>query len=141
MVKRKTSSSRMERGLQAITQWCRWNLHRPLREQQHALSQKLRGHCAYYGITGNSSSLSAFRWRVHRIWRYWLSRREPRTHDDLGLLQPDVGGLPSAPGDSDPLSMSHVAKPCSEEPYALMRARTDLWEPGAGNRPGSPGHH
>jgi len=39
------------------------------------LSQKLRGHCAYYGITGNSKSLSAFRMRVHRTWRYWLSRR------------------------------------------------------------------
>jgi group II intron reverse transcriptase/maturase len=75
VVKRKTSSSRMERGLHAITQWCRRNLHRPLREQQDALSKKLRGHCAYYGITGNSPSLSTFRWRVHRIWRYWLSRR------------------------------------------------------------------
>ncbi len=75
VVKRKTSSSRMERGLQAITQWCRRNLHRPVREQQDALSKKLRGHCAYYGITGNSPSLSTFRWRVHRIWRYWLSRR------------------------------------------------------------------
>ena len=75
VVKRKTSSSRMERGLRAIAQWCRRNLHRPLREQQRVLSQKLRGHCAYYGITGNSSSLSTFRMRVHRTWRYWLSRR------------------------------------------------------------------
>ncbi len=75
VVKRKTSSSRMERGLRAIAQWCRRNLHRPLREQQRVLSQKLRGHCAYYGITGNSSSLSAFRRRMHRTWRYWLSRR------------------------------------------------------------------
>ena len=75
VVKRKTSSSRMERGLRAIAQWCRPNRHRPLREQQRVLSQKLRGHCACYGITGNSSWLSAFRWRMHRIWRYWLSRR------------------------------------------------------------------
>ena len=29
--------------------------------------------------------------------------------------------------------------PCPEEPYALMRARTDLWEPWASNRPGPPG--
>jgi group II intron reverse transcriptase/maturase len=75
VVKRKTSSSRMERGVRAIAVWCRRNLHRPLREQQRVLSQKLRGHCAYYGITGNSSSLSAFRMRMHRTWRYWLSRR------------------------------------------------------------------
>jgi len=75
VVKRQTSSSRMERGVRAIAQWCRHNLHRPLGEQQRVLSQKLRGHCAYYGITGNSKSLSAFRMRVHRTWRYWLSRR------------------------------------------------------------------
>jgi len=75
VVKRKTSSNRMDRSLRAISQWCRRNLHRPLREQQRVPSQKLRGHCAYYGITGNSSLLSAFRMRVHRIWRHWLSRR------------------------------------------------------------------
>ena len=75
VVKRKTSPGRMERGVRAIAQWCRRNRHRPLDEQQRVLSQKLRGHCAYYGITGNSSSLSAFRMRVHRTWRSWLSRR------------------------------------------------------------------
>lgn len=71
VVKRKTSSSRMDRSLRAIAAWCRRNMHRPLCEQQQALSQKLRGHCAYYGITGNSSSLSSYRTQVHRIWRYW----------------------------------------------------------------------
>ena len=39
------------------------------------LSQKLRGHYAYYGITGNSYSLSRFREEVGRIWRKWLVRR------------------------------------------------------------------
>ena len=29
-------------------------------------------------------------------------------------------------------------KPCFEEPYALMRARTGLWERGAGNSPSPP---
>jgi len=75
VVKRQTSSKRLTRGLQAITDWCRRHRHLPVREQHQKLSQKLRGHCAYYGITGNSSSLSGFRMQVHRIWRYWLSRR------------------------------------------------------------------
>lgn len=75
VVKRQTSSKRLTRGLQAITDWCRRHRHLPVREQHQKLSQKLQGHCAYYGITGNSSSLSAFRMQVHRIWRYWLSRR------------------------------------------------------------------
>jgi len=75
VVKRKTSSSRLTRALRAIAEWCRKHRHRPVREQHQTLSVKLRGHCTYYGITGNSSSLSSFRYQVHRIWRYWLSRR------------------------------------------------------------------
>ena len=75
VVKRKTSDSRLSRALRTINQWCGKNRHEPLAEQQQALSRKLRGHCAYYGITGNSNSLSAFRLWVVRIWRRWLSRR------------------------------------------------------------------
>jgi RNA-directed DNA polymerase len=75
VVKRQTASKRLTRGMQAIAEWCRRHRHLPVREQHQKLSAKLRGHCAYYGITGNSPSLSAFRMQVHRIWRYWLSRR------------------------------------------------------------------
>jgi group II intron reverse transcriptase/maturase len=75
VVKRKTSSSRLSRGLRAINQWCRESRHDPLAEQQQALSRKIRGHCAYYGITGNSQSLCRFRTWVVRLWRVWLSRR------------------------------------------------------------------
>ena len=35
---------------------------------------KLRGHYAYYGITGNSGALSRFRQEVTRIWKKWLGR-------------------------------------------------------------------
>jgi RNA-directed DNA polymerase len=75
VVKRQTASKRLNRGLQAITDWCRRHLHLPIRDQHQKLSEKLRGHCAYYGITGNSRMLAVFRMQVHRIWRYWLSRR------------------------------------------------------------------
>ena len=75
VVKRKTSKSRLGRALKATHQWCRRHLHDPLARQQQALGRKIRGHCAYYGITGNSASLSAYRMWVLRIWRYWLSRR------------------------------------------------------------------
>ena len=75
VVKRKTSDSRLSRALRTINQWCSKNLHEPLAEQQQTLSRKIRGHCAYYGITGNSSCLSAFRLWVVRTWRRWLSRR------------------------------------------------------------------
>jgi len=43
--------------------------------QHQALRRKIRGHYAYYGITGNSGSLNSFYWEVRRTWREWLSRR------------------------------------------------------------------
>lgn len=49
VVKRKTSGSRLSRAVRAISEWCRDHRHQPLAEQQQTLSQKLRGHCAYYG--------------------------------------------------------------------------------------------
>jgi group II intron reverse transcriptase/maturase len=75
VVKRKTASSRLSRALRSIAQWCRRHRHAPLGVQQHTLGQKLRGHFAYYGITGNSPALSLFRTAVVRCWRYWLNRR------------------------------------------------------------------
>ena len=36
---------------------------------------KIRGHCAYYGLTGNGKRLEWFRYQVVRIWRTWLARR------------------------------------------------------------------
>jgi hypothetical protein len=75
VVKRRTASSRFRRALTTIAQWCRLNRHRPIPEQHQTLSQKLRGHFAYYGITGNSEGLRRFRDAVKRTWRNWLSRR------------------------------------------------------------------
>ncbi len=78
VVKRKTSPSRFNRGLKSIADWCRLNRHLPLATQHHTLCQKLTGHYAYYGITGNSIALCTFRWAVVGIWRKWLSRRRRR---------------------------------------------------------------
>ena len=49
--------------------------HWKLRDQQAALSRKLRGHYAYYGITGNAQALGRLRYEVERRWRKWLGRR------------------------------------------------------------------
>ena len=75
VVKRKTSKSRFRRGLKALSEWCRLNRHRDLEDQHRTLSQKLVGHFAYYGITGNSSALNRFRVAATWIWKRWLSRR------------------------------------------------------------------
>jgi len=75
VVKRKTARSRLRRAILAVTQWCRRNLHQPIAEQHRMLCQKLRGHFAYYGITGNGGALHRFRDAVSCSWRKWLSRR------------------------------------------------------------------
>lgn len=75
VVKRKTAASRFTRAVRTIAHWCRNNRHRAIAEQHATLSQKLRGHYAYYGITGNSVALNRFREEVRRVWRKWLVRR------------------------------------------------------------------
>jgi hypothetical protein len=76
VVKRKTSRSRFRRGLTAIADWCRRNRHDAVPQQHTTLSQKLRGHFAYYGITGNADALNRFRRGVIGLWRKWLGRRD-----------------------------------------------------------------
>jgi len=78
VVKRRTAPSRFRRAIRKITQWCRINRHAPLPEQHRTLWQKLRGHFAYYGITGNGEALRRFRDAVARLWRKWLMRRKRR---------------------------------------------------------------
>lgn len=77
-VKRKTAAKRLRRAVRSIAEWCRWHRHRPIRQQHATLSQKVRGHYAYYGITFNARALKAFLWAVHRVWRKWLDRRNSR---------------------------------------------------------------
>ncbi len=74
-VKRKTAGGRLRRSLGAVAQWCREHRHMTIVEQWAALTRKLRGHFAYYGIPGNIASLHRFRYHVTRVWRKWLSRR------------------------------------------------------------------
>ena len=75
VVKRKTAKDRFSRALRGFDQWCRNHRHWKLRDQQAALSRKLRGHYAYYGITGNAQALGRLRYEVERRWRKWLGRR------------------------------------------------------------------
>jgi hypothetical protein len=61
--------------LQRIGDWCRRNRHRPVAEQHATLSQKLRGHFAYFGLTGNGLWLQKFREETKKLWQKWLNRR------------------------------------------------------------------
>ena len=71
-----TAKNRYARALAAVTAWCRIHRHQSIPDQQAHLTAVMRGHYAYYGITGNSRRLSWYADQVVRIWQKWLSRRD-----------------------------------------------------------------
>ena len=76
-----------EASVQSLSDWCRQNLHQPIADQHQKLKQKLQGHDAYYGITGNFPSLQEFLEGARKIWRKRLSRRRRRRNPLVGLLR------------------------------------------------------
>lgn len=78
VVKCKTAGDRLSRSLRAIAVWCKLYRHADLSWQHTQLVLKVRGHFAYYGITGNSRALKGFLFQVRRIWCKWLFRRSHR---------------------------------------------------------------
>jgi RNA-directed DNA polymerase len=75
VVRRKTAKDRLSRTLKRISEWCSVHRHAPIDAQHKGLTRKLRGHDAYFGITGNARALSVLRYLVTRIWHKWLARR------------------------------------------------------------------
>ena len=69
--------------------WCRTHRHLSIPEQHAQLGAKMRGHYAYYGMSGNIRRLSWYAYQVRRIWQKWLSRRGSRFPWDryIDLLQ------------------------------------------------------
>jgi hypothetical protein len=82
VIKQKTARQRLSRGLKRIDEWCRRHRHEPVAKQYRVLRQKIRGHYAYYGMTGNGLWLKKFNQGVRRIWQTWLHRRS-RTPSDM----------------------------------------------------------
>jgi group II intron reverse transcriptase/maturase len=97
VVKRKTSRQRLSRALHAIHEWCRTHRHQKVREQHQALVKKLRGHYAYYGITGNAEALENFLFEVRRTWKKWLSRRSQRSYIDWPCFEALLERYPLPP--------------------------------------------
>lgn len=87
VIKRKTARKRLNKALRGIAAWCRTNRHLPVAEQHKKLCQKLKGHFAYYGITGNIRCLYTYAEKVKRCWRKWLDRRGGKTSVTWKRLQ------------------------------------------------------
>src|SRR5260370_14518812 len=75
VVRQVTAKNRYAGALATVTAWCRSNRHQPIPDQHAHLTAMMRGHYAYYGITGNARRLSWYARQVARIWQKWLSRR------------------------------------------------------------------
>lgn len=75
VVKRKTQRQRMIRKLKELRIEARKRMHEPVGQQQMWLSSVLRGHYAYYGLTGNSWALKSFAFEVGKLWQRALRHR------------------------------------------------------------------
>ena len=64
-----TAKNRFARALASVTAWCRFNRHLPIPDQHAHLTAMMRGHYAYYGITGNARRLS---WYARQVARTFL---------------------------------------------------------------------
>jgi len=78
VVKKRTAKDRFSRTLHRIGEWCRVHRHDDVEEQHRAISRKLRGHYAYFGVTGNNDALARIWYETTAIWRKWLSRRSQK---------------------------------------------------------------
>jgi len=77
-VKRRTARKKLRGAVQRMGQWLRTHRHRKLPELMKTLAAKLRGHWNYYGIIGNSQSLSQYQYQVQKLLYKWLNRRSQK---------------------------------------------------------------
>ena len=111
VVKLKTATDRFSRAVRSIDHWCRDNRHLPIHEQHQKLNEKLRGHYAYYGVTGNSGALTRFLHEVGPRWRRWLTRRNRIRSMTWEKFLAILRRYPLAPVRTVRSTLKHVANP------------------------------
>ena len=75
----KTRRASLRRAKMSIYDWCRRHRHLSMQEQHAALYRRLRGHCNYFGVSGNSKSMMRLVEATKRAWDKWRRRRSQRT--------------------------------------------------------------
>jgi RNA-directed DNA polymerase len=75
----KTRRASLRRAKKALYDWWRRHRHQPGKTQHAALSQRVRGHFNYFGVSGNFRSLLRLVEATKRAWYKWLCRRSQRT--------------------------------------------------------------
>ncbi len=74
-VMRRTAPKKLQAACRRIKEWIRANRHLKGRQFVVALNRRLRGHYNYYGLRGNSRSLSRFFYWATVCSFKWLNRR------------------------------------------------------------------
>lgn len=77
-VKRKTKKKKMRAKLKQVKFELRKRMHDPVPEVGKWLKSVVEGHCRYYGVPMNGSSLNSFRGQVIRNWYWTLNRRSQK---------------------------------------------------------------
>ena len=74
----RTRRARLGRAIRLVYDWGRSHRHLPIKEQHVALVRRIDGHMNYFGVTGNTRSLSLLIFYAKRAWFKWLGRRSQR---------------------------------------------------------------
>lgn len=94
VLRQRTAKERFARALHAINAQCRRMRDWLLWEQHQRLCQMLRGHFAYFGISGNFGRLAELKYQAQRCWRKWLSRRSDKSRMSWAAFRRVLAGLP-----------------------------------------------
>jgi group II intron reverse transcriptase/maturase len=86
-VKRKTISKRMRAKVLEVKQQLRRRMHEPVAQTGQWLRSVVQGYFNYHAVPGNIDSLSAFRYRVIRLWRTMLIHRGQKHHLTWARMQ------------------------------------------------------
>ena len=88
-VGRKSISKRITGKLKLFKEWLRSARTQPTSEIMETVANKLRGHYAYYGVSGNYKSISNYAYEVRKLLFKWLGRRGKRgslSYEKFNLL-------------------------------------------------------
>ncbi len=77
-IKRRTARKKMRIGMQRLKEWIQARRNQKVRKVMKTLASKLRGTWNYYGILGNSRSMSQFYDEANRTVFKWLNRRSQK---------------------------------------------------------------
>jgi len=78
IVKRRTSRKKLRGAVERFTQWIKEHRHEKLKQTMKTVAQKHQGHWNYYGVIGNSESLSDYQILTLRALFKALNRRSQR---------------------------------------------------------------